>query len=70
MIPQVVRTVMQQGVRETSSVFKAIKISCRCVWEKHSTNSLAHYEIKDYGAHPQGAINTNSVGEGTARAAN
>lgn len=31
MIPQVVRTVMQQRVREISSVFKAIKMSCRCV---------------------------------------
>lgn len=44
MIPWVVMTVMQRGVRQGSSGFKAIKISCRCVGEQHSTNSLAHRE--------------------------
>lgn len=70
MIPQVDRTVMQQEVRETSSIFKAIKILAG-VFERSTAQIHLHtMRIRDYAAHPHGAINTNSVEEETTRVAN
>lgn len=62
MIPQVVKTLRQQGVRKTSPVFKAIKIFAGVFARSITQIHLHTMRIRNSAAHPQGAISTNSVG--------